>query len=64
MQDFDSWYEKNRSYYAVKHSGNEDDMKRDALRAFETIRTSAGAPQKQERKSKKKAKPNPYGFDK
>lgn len=61
LPNFDDWFEKNRSYYAVKHEGREDDMQRDARNAYNSIRVFSNTQMKEPKKGKKK-KPNPYGF--
>ncbi len=63
VPSFEEWYPKNKSYYAAKHDNNEDAMRRDALNAHNTIRIVAGRPPAEPKKTGKKKKPNPYGFD-
>lgn len=62
LPEFKDWYASNKSYYAVKHENREDDMQRDAMNAYNTMKVFSNAPMKEPKKGKKK-KPNPYGFD-
>ncbi len=62
--NFEDWYEANKSYYSIKHGGDEEAMRKDALNAHGTIKMVSVAPPKMEKKKRKKEKPNPYGFDK
>ena len=62
VDDFDQWYEQNRSYYAAKHSNDEEAMRSDALSAHGEIMRFISAPPVIQRSRKIKEKPNPYGF--
>ncbi|MEA3454661.1 MAG: hypothetical protein U9R12_06980 [Candidatus Caldatribacteriota bacterium] len=62
MPEFEDWFLQNINYYAVKHDGDKDEMINDARSAYEEIRQFIAAPPKMQ-KTKRKKKPNPYGFD-
>lgn len=63
LPTFEEWYKSNKNYYKVKHEGDEDEMLRDAMNAFNSIRSFMHEPKPEPKKSKRKKKPNPYGFD-
>ena len=64
IPDFEDWYISNKSFYNVKHSGNKEKMRDDALRAYHQIKQFDGKPAMQvSAKKEKNKKPNPYGFD-
>jgi len=63
IDDFETWYKANRSYFHVKHGGDTDKMDRDAMQAHNTMRIAATTPAKEPKKGSSKKKPNPYGFN-
>jgi len=64
LPEFDVWYEQNKPYYRVKHNEDEDKMLEDAKKSYQQIRAFSLAPKRQEpTRTKRKKKPNPYGFD-
>ena len=67
IPEFELWYEQNYSYYKIKHDGNEESMREDALRAHMQIKHIHANPSilhtGGKKQSKRKKKPNPYGFD-
>lgn len=64
IPEFDVWYEQNKSYYRVKHEGDEEAMLKDAKASYQQIKAFNSAPQRSEpKRTNRKKKPNPYGFD-
>lgn len=61
-EKFNKWYEKNRSYFFVKHEGDEKKMEEDATQSYNTIKMFEGKPAMQNKTVEKKKKANPYGF--
>ncbi len=59
---FKKWYEENRSYFFVKHSGDESKMEDDAIHSYNLMKSFSGKPTMQNKEKETKKKPNPYGF--
>ena len=59
---FKEWYEKNKSYYFVKHSGDEQKMEVDAIQSYNMMKSFTGKPSMQSKSGEVKKKANQYGF--
>ena len=59
---FDKWYEENRNYFSVKHSGDEKKMEEDAMQSYNTMKAFTGKPSMQSKSGEVKKKANQYGF--
>ena len=59
---FKEWYEKNKSYYFVKHSGDEKMMEEDAIQSYNMMKAFTGIPSMRAKGGEIKKKANQYGF--
>ena len=59
---FNEWYEKNKSYFFVKHSGDEKKMEEDAIQSYNTMKAFTGIPSMRSKAGEVKKSANQYGF--
>lgn len=59
---FNEWYEKNKSYFFVKHNGDESRMEEDAIQSYNIMMIASTSPVMANRGKDVKKKVNQYGF--